>query len=438
MKISKVLEVALDFISHHKLGASLAIVAIIISVLVQSFTFSTLQSLESGWIEMIEETGNDWFAIYPKLGPGLLPQELLTIKDKERLKNLTEVEHVAPVLEIPMQLEVGDAASKEAESENATIEVQLVGTNEDFLHVFGYEFQDGEFWDDESVSNESVSNESASNESVSEELPAVLGYMVWNNLNLTIGSEINGSASVPSIISTGMIITVKKELSFEVFGMLKSKGRYTVPYLPVTLLELDNVVLAPYELAKRASSKLNILIYMCSIAPGSSSAEVKEAIENDEELGGRVTIFTQEDFMYAGKMGIESLSVVQSVVAAIMGLIAGISIFVVMMISVSDRTREIGALKAIGARDLDVMAIFFVQALLLAAIGCCLGALLSFSTVYGAKVTIRSYFAFADLAQLVAPMGLFVLVSFLITIASTVYPAYKAASLDPIEALRQE
>ena len=450
MKISKILDLAMDFISFHKLGASLAIVAIILSVLVQSFTFSTLQSVESGWVRTVMSSGHNWVAVYPRLSGGLVPSETLTEEDLYELEGIEGITYVAPLLQSQMSIEM------EVDGKITTRNVTLIGTNNNIVHVFDYKLRNGTFWESASLSEGG-------------EIPAVLGADVWRSSDIESGSTIIGRIKKGKGGYTSL--DGYDEIELEITGLLGSKWRYEVPFLGISLLELNNVVLSPYELVKdyggieipfdepklpgimgfimkvlynylfrdiTATLPLLGLVYMCSISEGTTIAEVRENIEKNAVLAGRITIFSQEDFRAAGEMGMESLSVVQNVAMVIMSLIAGISIFVVMMISVSDRTREIGALKAIGAKDIDVMAIFLSQALLFAIAGCTLGGVLSFSLLYGAKNVIGNYFAFTDLGQLIIPMSLFVMISFLITLVSTIYPSYRAASLDPIEALRQE
>ncbi|HEY9180686.1 MAG TPA: ABC transporter permease [Candidatus Baltobacteraceae bacterium] len=128
-----------------------------------------------------------------------------------------------------------------------------------------------------------------------------------------------------------------------------------------------------------------------------------------------------------------------SCVGAISLVVAGIGIMNIMLVSVTERTREIGVRKAIGARKSQILAQFFVEALLLSAIGCFAGMFIG--VLLGGGV--NSAFI-ARISGVTAPIPwLEVLViaagfATLVTVAFGTYPAFRAAQLDPIEALRYE
>jgi putative ABC transport system permease protein len=133
------------------------------------------------------------------------------------------------------------------------------------------------------------------------------------------------------------------------------------------------------------------------------------------------------------------MTFVVAIIGAVSLLVAGIGIMNIMLVSVAERTREIGVRKAIGARRTQVLAQFFIEALTLCGAGCAIGWALGVGI--GSLV---NNFAIVKLTGSVVPVPWFQTIAITITFAVVVtlafgtYPAYRAARLDPIEALRYE
>ncbi len=133
------------------------------------------------------------------------------------------------------------------------------------------------------------------------------------------------------------------------------------------------------------------------------------------------------------------LTIVVALIGAVSLVVAGIGIMNIMLVSVTERTREIGVRKAIGATSFQVLAQFFIEALLLSIVGCgiglCLGLLAGWAIDTFALVKISGFIAPIPWLQSVT-----IAVGFatIVTLVFGTYPAYRAARLDPIEALRYE
>jgi putative ABC transport system permease protein len=133
------------------------------------------------------------------------------------------------------------------------------------------------------------------------------------------------------------------------------------------------------------------------------------------------------------------ITFVVALIGAVSLLVAGIGILNIMLVSVAERTREIGLRKAIGATRFQVLLQFFIEALALSAFGCLVGLVLG--VTLGALV---NGLAIVKLSGVVAPIpwlrSILIATSFatVVTLAFGTYPAWRAATLDPIEALRHE
>ncbi|HTJ25408.1 MAG TPA: ABC transporter permease [Candidatus Limnocylindria bacterium] len=147
----------------------------------------------------------------------------------------------------------------------------------------------------------------------------------------------------------------------------------------------------------------------------------------------RKTISQAIDGIFAG------VTLVVALIGAVSLLVAGIGILNIMLVSVAERTREIGLRKAIGATRTQVLLQFFIEALALSAFGCLVGLVLGVGI--GASV---NHFAIVKLSGVVAPIpwlrSIVIATGFatVVTLAFGTYPAWRAATLDPIEALRYE
>jgi macrolide transport system ATP-binding/permease protein len=230
--------------------------------------------------------------------------------------------------------------------------------------------------------------------------------------------------------------TIKINLiSFKVIGVLPSKGANTFH-------DQDDVALIPVTTAMyRIFGKEYVdTIFVEVVSPELIDA-AQQAISSLIIKKHRLTKDAEDSFQIRNMTDIkntleattQTMSVLLGSIAAISLLVGGIGIMNIMLVSVSERTREIGLRKAIGANNKDIMVQFLVESILMSFIGGIVGILLG--TGISVLITI-----FAGWSVIVSSSSIFLATAFslLVGVAFGLWPAQKAAQLDPIEALRYE
>jgi putative ABC transport system permease protein len=227
-----------------------------------------------------------------------------------------------------------------------------------------------------------------------------------------------------------------RNIPFKILGVLTRKG------LSVMGTDQDDVVIIPYTSSmKRVSKRTNL----SSITVQTESSAVSARVQNDITLllrqrhrtgGARDDDFTirgQEEIANAATATTRTMTVLLGAIASVSLIVGGIGIMNIMLVSVTERTREIGIRMAVGAHGRDILLQFLSEAITLSSLGGLIGIILGVGT---AKILS----AVAEWPTLISMTS--VVVAFLFSAAVGVffgfYPARKASQLDPIEALRYE
>lgn len=224
---------------------------------------------------------------------------------------------------------------------------------------------------------------------------------------------------------TATVEEVEKELTLRVIGILKETGSSFGA-------NLDDSITIPLKTAQQLYETGNEFSYF--MAQTDNIDVVDAAAEGiEEKIGERVTVVTAA----SAQEQVESiLGTIQSVLGGIAGIslvVAGVGIINTMTVSVMERTKEIGTMKAIGAKSLDVLMMFLTEAMLTGMIGGAIGA--GFGYLLAGVIG-----SFIDLDTSSSIMLGFEVVVFAVvtSIASGLYPAYRASNMNPVEALRHE
>ena len=292
---------------------------------------------------------------------------------------------------------------------NENTQTTIYGVSEDYMSIRKLEILSGRLFTENEVRNMSK--------------VCLLGQTVVDNLF--------GAGADP----VGSTIRVKK-LPFLVIGVLKDKGESGMGQ------DQDDLILAPYTTVQRRLANIDYLngIYASAVSEEKSARAIKE-IEEILRRTHKLKESDENDFRVMSQSELlETVSSVTSIMTYLLGAIAGISLLVggigimnIMLVSVTERTREIGIRMSIGGRGNDILLQFLVESMLISILGGAIGVLFGYLIARGVSPLINT----EAIVQTQSVMLAFA-VCFIIGVFFGWYPARKASNLNPIEALRYE
>lgn len=222
---------------------------------------------------------------------------------------------------------------------------------------------------------------------------------------------------------------------YEIIGVLQPLGK-------IFGFSRDNLIYIPYSTYRKNFSSRNSIVVFIQVQTPEQMEETQDQVRaimrnrrgktfKDEDDG--FALETEDVFLDLYGKATSNIYIVTIGVAAISLVVGGIVVMNIMLVSVTERTKEIGIRKAIGARRKDILTQFLIEAVTVTAIGGCIGVVTGFGLAY----VLSSLMGFPLLISVTSGV-LGVGVSSIVGIISGSWPAWRAARLDPIEALRAE
>ncbi|PYQ52194.1 MAG: multidrug ABC transporter substrate-binding protein [Acidobacteria bacterium] len=403
-RLGNIAIVGLKAISRNKLRSFLTMLGMVIGVGCVIVVVAIGNGASASIQSTINSLGTNFIMVFPGAttasGARLFTgNSNLTPDDGEAIKSeAPDVAYVSPQVRTAAQVIAGEL--------NWGTSVNGVGTDYPLIRVWNV--AQGDFFTDADVKAAAK--------------VAVLGATVAENL-------------FPNGNAVGQIIRIKN-VPFKIVGVLERKGGNMMGQ------DQDDTILAPYTtIMKRLSGKTKIdMLYVSARSADAvqqAQTEIDSILRQRHRIGpGQDADFqmrSQEEIAAASASQMNTLKMLLLIVAAVSLLVGGIGIMNIMLVSVTERTREIGIRMAIGAKGRHVLIQFLFEAITISIVGGLIGVLLGIgsSKLVAAKA---GWPIVVSVESIVLAFG----VAAFIGVFFGFYPARKAARLDPIEALRYE
>ena len=405
MNFLNLIKIAIKAIASNKFRSFLSMLGIIIGVAAVIIMMAIGQGSKESVRKNISQMGTNIIMIRPgadmRGGVRQDPSAMQTLKvaDYEKINaEKNYISHVSPEV----------SASGQAIFGAKNTLTSLYGETPEVLDIRQWTIQDGECFTEEDVKKSAK--------------VCLVGKTVVN--------ELFGEGQDP----VGRVIRFKS-IPLRIIGVLKSKGYNAFG------MDQDNLMIAPYTtVMKRVLAQTYLSSINCSALTeemtDNAIDELTQILRTNHKLSADqdddFTIRSQEEMMKTMSSTMDTITIILVVAAAFSLLVAGIGIMNIMLVSVTERTREIGLRMSVGATGLDISNQFLIESIMISITGGVLGSFVGYlGTLACQSVGLPTSIPLWS-----------VLVSFLVCTIIGVgfgyFPAQKAANLDPIEAIRYE
>lgn len=412
MNYQNLLKIALRAIAANKMRSFLTALGIIIGIAAVITMLAIGQGSKASIKANIAEMGSNMIMISPGadmrggVRQDASSMETLKQADYQSIKeDCNYISAISPTVNSSGQWIYG----------NNNTQSSIYGVNQDYLSIRQLKVADGEMFTDTDIKAAAK--------------VCILGQTVVDYLFP------DGSDPIGKVVRFNSI-------PFRVIGVLQKKGYNSMG------MDQDDLVLAPYTtVMKRILAQTYLGGIICSAITEEASQpaqdqiseilrhnhKLKDATETTEADEDDFNIRSQEEISSMMNSTMSTITILLGSVAGISLLVGGIGIMNIMYVSVTERTREIGLRMSVGARGIDILNQFLIEAILLSVTGGIIGVILGVSLSLSLN-------AFLHIATQIEPWS--IIMSFAVCTFTGVffgwYPAKKAARLDPIEAIRYE
>ncbi len=402
--ILEYLRMAFDTLRANKLRSSLTILGVVIGITAVVAMTSLVRGLKSSVEGLLQGAGPHIIFVRkfePAFFVGGLPEELRRRKD-------FKLDDVAAIRELPSIKEACPLIPGFGSLSNGRVKTErmfIIGASEAFLHVRNVQVGDGRF-----LSREDV----------------------LHSRNVAVLAEGPVLTLFPNQDPLGRTIRIGSE-RYTVIGVFK---KFPNPFSR----EPDQYVAIPHTAHRKQFGKVELFIDAVPWSPAVKESAIDEItqlmrVRRKVSLGkpNDFSVLTQESILKFLDDMTRGFFAVMVAISSIALMVGGVGVMNIMLVSVKERTREIGLRKAIGARKRDVLWQFIIEAVMLTAVGGVFGISLGVGLAWA--VNLLFHFPASTPFWSVALAFLF---SASVGLVFGIYPAHRAARLDPIEALRYE
>lgn len=412
MNYQNLFKIAIRAIAANKMRSFLTALGIIIGIAAVITMLAIGQGSKASIKVNIAEMGSNMIMVHPgaDMRGGVR-------QDASSMETLKQTDYDAIKDECNYISAISPSVSSNGQWINGNNNTQssIYGVNQDYLTIRQLKIADGEMFTDSDIKTAAK--------------VCVLGQTVVDYLFP------DGSDPIGRVVRFNSI-------PFRVIGVLKKKGYNSMG------MDQDDLVLAPYTtVMKRILAQTYLSEIVCSAITEEASEpaqdqitqilrrthKLKDATDTTEGDDDDFNIRSQEEISSMMNSTMSTITILLGSVAGISLIVGGIGIMNIMYVSVTERTREIGLRMSVGARGIDILNQFLIEAILLSVTGGIIGVILGVSI----SVSLQQ---FAHVATQIEPWS--IIMSFAVCTFTGVffgwYPAKKAARLDPIEAIRYE